>query len=54
MPTPETANPGNESAQGGRAAGACVMVLFGAAGDLTKAQTDACPIQPGKSQAASP
>src|ERR1700687_630901 len=36
MATPETENQENESEQAGRAAGACAMVLFGAAGDLTK------------------
>ena len=36
MATAETGNLENESDQGGQAAGACVMVLFGAAGDLTK------------------
>src|ERR1017187_6862385 len=36
MATAETANLGSESPQAGKAAGACVMVLFGAAGDLTK------------------
>ena len=36
MATLKTANPGSESDQAGKAAGACVMVLFGAAGDLTK------------------
>ena len=36
MATSETANLENESSQAGKAAGACVMVLFGAAGDLTK------------------
>src|SRR5882762_7535622 len=36
MATAETANLENESDQAGRAAGACAMVLFGAAGDLTK------------------
>jgi glucose-6-phosphate 1-dehydrogenase len=36
MATAETADLKNESDQGGQAAGACVMVLFGAAGDLTK------------------
>jgi glucose-6-phosphate 1-dehydrogenase len=36
MATAEIANPGNESQQAGKAAGPCVMVLFGAAGDLTK------------------
>jgi glucose-6-phosphate 1-dehydrogenase len=37
MGTAETVNLGSEAAaQAGRAAGPCVMVLFGAAGDLTK------------------
>src|ERR1700693_6452633 len=36
MATAETANQQIESGQAGKAAGACVMVLFGAAGDLTK------------------
>ncbi|MGZ6370875.1 MAG: glucose-6-phosphate dehydrogenase [Bdellovibrionota bacterium] len=36
MAIAETANLGSESGQSGKAAGACVMVLFGAAGDLTK------------------
>ena len=36
MATAETENLGSESGQAGKAAGACVMVLFGAAGDLTK------------------
>ena len=36
MATAETANLGTESGPTGKAAGACVMVLFGAAGDLTK------------------
>jgi glucose-6-phosphate 1-dehydrogenase len=36
MTTSETANPKIESEQVGKIAGACVMVLFGAAGDLTK------------------
>jgi glucose-6-phosphate 1-dehydrogenase len=36
MATAETTNLGTEFAQTGKAAGACVMVLFGAAGDLTK------------------
>ncbi|HWZ82252.1 MAG TPA: glucose-6-phosphate dehydrogenase [Terriglobales bacterium] len=36
MATADTADLKNESDQGGQAAGACVMVLFGAAGDLTK------------------
>src|SRR5882672_5247792 len=36
MATAETSDLKNESDQGGQAAGACVMVLFGAAGDLTK------------------
>src|SRR5260370_12569759 len=36
MATAETANLGSESEQAGKSAGACVMVLFGAAGDLTK------------------
>jgi glucose-6-phosphate 1-dehydrogenase len=36
MATAETANLEKESGQTGQAAGACVMVLFGAAGDLTK------------------
>ena len=36
MATAETANLENESDQAGKAAGPCVMVLFGAAGDLTK------------------
>lgn len=36
MATAETENLGSESDQAGKAAGACVMVLFGAAGDLTK------------------
>src|SRR6202163_4427304 len=36
MATAETENQGSESDPAGKAAGACVMVLFGAAGDLTK------------------
>ena len=36
MATAETANLGSESQQAGKSAGACAMVLFGAAGDLTK------------------
>ena len=36
MATAETENQQIESDQAGKAAGACVMVLFGAAGDLTK------------------
>src|SRR5258708_24026144 len=36
MATAKTANLGSEFQQTGRAAGACAMVLFGAAGDLTK------------------
>src|ERR1039458_3403704 len=36
MATAETENLGSQSDQAGKAAGACVMVLFGAAGDLTK------------------
>src|ERR1700723_1071648 len=36
MASAETANLGNEPQQAGKAAGGCVMVLFGAAGDLTK------------------
>ncbi len=36
MATSETTNLENQLGQGGRAAGPCVMVLFGAAGDLTK------------------
>jgi glucose-6-phosphate 1-dehydrogenase len=36
MASTETENLENEFDQAGRAAGACVMVLFGAAGDLTK------------------
>src|SRR5258707_2266112 len=36
MATAETANLETESDQAGRAAGACAMVFFGAAGDLTK------------------
>jgi glucose-6-phosphate 1-dehydrogenase len=36
MATAETENLGSETGQAGKAAGACVMVLFGAAGDLTK------------------
>src|SRR5712692_11908571 len=36
MAIAETATVENQSDQAGRAAGACVMVLFGAAGDLTK------------------
>jgi glucose-6-phosphate 1-dehydrogenase len=36
MATAEIENQGIESDQAGKAAGACVMVLFGAAGDLTK------------------
>ena len=36
MATAETANLVSESGPSGKAAGACVMVLFGAAGDLTK------------------
>jgi glucose-6-phosphate 1-dehydrogenase len=36
MATAETANLGSEPDQTGKAAGACAMVLFGAAGDLTK------------------
>src|SRR6266403_3546851 len=36
MATAKTANPASEFDQTGKPAGACVMVLFGAAGDLTK------------------
>src|ERR1700704_141910 len=36
MASTETANLEKETDQAGRAAGACAMVLFGAAGDLTK------------------
>src|ERR1700756_5396813 len=36
MATPKTANLASAFDQTGRAAGACAMVLFGAAGDLTK------------------
>src|SRR3981189_743572 len=36
MASTETANLENESDQAGRTAGACAMVLFGAAGDLTQ------------------
>src|SRR6202142_2640740 len=36
MATAEITNLGSETQQAGKAAGACVMVLFGAAGDLTK------------------
>ena len=36
MATGETTNLENESGRSGKAAGPCVMVLFGAAGDLTK------------------
>src|SRR5712671_4354997 len=36
MATAETANLENETDQAGQIAGACAMVLFGAAGDLTK------------------
>src|ERR1700720_4384515 len=36
MATAKTANLASSFDQGGKAAGACVMVLFGAAGDLTK------------------
>ena len=36
MATAEIENLGSESGQAGKTAGACVMVLFGAAGDLTK------------------
>jgi len=35
MATAAAANRGNEYEQTGRAAGPCIMVLFGAAGDLT-------------------
>src|SRR6266446_3466386 len=36
MATTKTANPASEFEQTGKPAGACAMVLFGAAGDLTK------------------
>jgi len=36
MATAKTANPASEFEQTGKPAGACAMVLFGAAGDLTK------------------